>query len=140
MGVGTIDRHRARVLAMQALCQLDAQGEEYRQRVTAFLADEGARGPTATYAQSLIDNAWRDRDVHAAELARNVANWSMERLTPVDRNVFRVALAEFDLAEAPPKVIINEALEIANEYGSADSSRFLNGVLDAIWKAQQYEA
>jgi N utilization substance protein B len=63
----------------------------------------------------------------------------MDRMPPVDRNILRAALAEFDLQEVPHKVIINEAIEIGKEYGSAETPRFLNGVLDGIWKAQRGE-
>lgn len=132
-----IDRHQARILAMQALCQLDVQGDGFCARVPRFLADSGVNPPTIRYAQAVIEAAWRDRDLTAAELARQTAEWSMHRLTPVDRNILRVALAELDLKQVPPKVIINEAIEIAHEYGTADSPRFLNGVLDGIWKAQE---
>lgn len=132
-----IDRHQARILAMQALCQLDAQGEGFLQRVPAFLADSRQSPRTIHYAQTIVEAAWRDRETTTAELARKAIDWTPERMTPVDRNILRTALAEFDLAQAPPKVIIDEALQIAHEYGTANSPRFLNGVLDAIWKEQR---
>ena len=121
---------------MQVLCQLDSQGEGFLQRVPTFLADTRKSPRTIHYAQNLVDAAWRDREATAAELASKAIDWTPERMTPVDRNILRTALAEFDLAEAPPKVVIDEALKIAHEYGTANSTRFLNGVLDAVWKEQ----
>ena len=131
-----IDRHTARILAMQALCQLDAQGDDFRAQVPGFIADSRVDGLTGDYAHRLIEIAWSQRNEVAAELAEIAPEWSIGRMTPVDRNAIRVAMAELDLDEAPPKVIINEAVEISREYGSADSPKFVNGVLDAVWKAQ----
>ena len=134
-----LDRHRARILAMQALCQLDAQGDDLLVRIPSFLADSASDARTVSYAQRLIEHAWKNRDASGAEVEARAPRWTVERLTPVDRNVIRAALAEFDLGAVPPKVIINEALEIGREFGSAESAAFINGVLDSIWKAQRGE-
>jgi N utilization substance protein B len=131
-----IDRHTARILAMQALCQLDAQGDDFRAHLPGFIADANVMGPTSDYAHRLIEAAWSNRKTVAAELAEVTPEWSIDRMTPVDRNTIRVAVAELDLAEAPPKVILNEAVEIGREYGAAESPKFINGVIDAVWKAQ----
>lgn len=132
---GGIDRRRARVLGMQGLCQLDAQGDAFLPRVPGWLADSGETQATISYAQRLIERAWAERAVTAEEIARQSPRWALERMASVDRNVIRVALAEFDLKAAPPKVILNEAVEIAGEFGGAESGRFVNGVLDAVWKS-----
>lgn len=134
-GAGTVDRRQARILAMQGLCQLDAQGEGFLERVPGWLADSGESQATITYAQQVIERAWNDRELTGAEIARKSANWSVTRMGAVDRNVIRVALAEFDLRAAPVKVILDEAVEIADAFGGGDSRRFVNGVLDAVWKA-----
>ncbi|HNO78228.1 MAG TPA: transcription antitermination factor NusB [Phycisphaerae bacterium] len=128
-----IDRHKARILGMQALCQLDAQGDEYLPKVATFLADHIESGETLSYAHDLVELAWRERDVVEKEIAQHSKGWTMARMSSVDRNVLRVALAEFDLKQAPPKVIINEAIEIAKEFGSAESGAFVNGILDKVW-------
>ncbi len=128
-----IDRHKARILAMQALCQLDSQGEEYLPTVATFLADHIESGETLSYAHELVELAWREREVVETEIAQHSQGWTMTRMASVDRNVLRVAMAEFDFAKAPPKVIINEAIEIAKEFGSAESGGFVNGILDKVW-------
>lgn len=119
---------------MQALCQLEAQGDAFLERLPTWLADADEAQGTVSYAQQLVERAWRDREITAAELKPHTGEWAVDRLSRVDRNVLRVALAEFDVAEAPPKVIINEAIEIADAFGGHESSRFVNGVLDAAWK------
>jgi len=136
-GAGAVDRRQARILAMQALCQLDAQGEGFLERVPGWLADSGEAQTTVTYAQRVIERAWADRELTAAEVGRQAQNWAVGRMAAVDRNVIRVALAEFDLRAAPAKVVLDEAVEIANAFGGAESGRFVNGVLDAVWKDTQ---
>ncbi len=128
-----IDRHKARILAMQALCQLDSQGEEYLPTVTTFLAEHVESGETLSYAHEVVELAWREREVVEKEIAQHAQGWTMARMASVDRNVLRVAMAEFDFAKAPPKVIINEAIEIAKEFGSGESGGFVNGILDKVW-------
>lgn len=118
---------------MQALCQLDSQGEEYLPTVATFLADHIESGETLSYAHELVELAWREREVVETEIAQHSQGWTMTRMASVDRNVLRVAMAEFDFAKAPPKVIINEAIEIAKEFGSAESGGFVNGILDKVW-------
>ncbi len=118
---------------MQALCQLDSQGDEYLPTVATFLADHIESGETLSYAHDLVELAWREREVVEKEIAQHSKGWTMARMSSVDRNVLRVALAEFDLKQAPPKVIINEAIEIAKEFGSAESGAFVNGILDKVW-------
>ncbi|NOX58184.1 MAG: transcription antitermination factor NusB [Planctomycetes bacterium] len=132
-----IDRHNSRILGMQALCQLDFQGEDFMLTVSTFLADHNHSGETLAYAQDLISRAWRDRETVEVELSQHSTGWTMDRMSSVDRNVLRVAIAELDFAKVPPKVVINEAIEIAKEYGSAESGKFVNGVLDRFWKASQ---
>ena len=124
---------------MQALCQLDVQGNAFLSEVAAFLADAEASGETTGYANALVTAAWNQRESIDAELAATAGDWATDRLVPVDRNILRVALVELGDEEVPPKVVINEAIEIAGEFGTGDSGRFVNGVLDAIWKRRRTE-
>ena len=62
------------------------------------------------------------------------ANWKLSRMSVIDRNVLRLATFELLLGSAPHRVILNEAIELAKKFGSAESSRFVNGVLDRIAK------
>ena len=134
-----IDRHQARILAMQSLCQLDAQGDAFLDQVGSFLADAEVSSETTGYANALVTNAWTQRESIDAELAVTASGWTVDRLVPVDRNVLRVALVELGAGQVPPKVVINEAIEIAGEYGTGDSGGFVNGVLDAVWKRRSTE-
>lgn len=133
-------RRAARILAMQALCQWDAQRDSDPGALAEFLADfeaeseqTGAAKPAAALVQSYWDQA-ESIDVLIQQAARD---WSIERMGAVDRNAMRVAVVEMKSAKAPVRVIINEALEIAREYGGRDSVRFVNGVLDAVARSME---
>ena len=129
------DRHQARILAMQMLCQLDAQGPDALEQLDDFLADSGAAAATRDYARRVVLEVWNGRTLADRRIGDQLEHWGLERLSPVERNVIRVGLFELARGEVPPKVAINEALEISREYGGSDSPRFVNGILDALWKA-----
>jgi N utilization substance protein B len=67
-----------------------------------------------------------------AELADVTTNWRMERIGAVERCVLRMAAAELSIGETPPRVVIQEAVTLAERFGSAQSAKFVNGVLDAL--------
>jgi N utilization substance protein B len=69
-----------------------------------------------------------------AKIQEVSANWKLSRMSVIDRNVLRLATFELLLGSAPHRVILNEAIELAKKFGSAESSRFVNGVLDRIAK------
>ncbi len=73
-----------------------------------------------------------------AAIAHHTANWRIERLHVIDRNILRIGIAELLWFEdVPPKVAIHEALKLARRYGSPGSPRLINGVLDAVLKARE---
>ncbi len=120
---------------MQALFQRDAQGEVFDQNVDGFLMAEGLTGRDLLFVRQCFDSAVESHDMIDHQLAQASANWSVPRMPPVDRAILRLAVCELlILQDAPPKVIINEAVELAREYGAKESPQFVNGVLDAIWK------
>ena len=61
--------------------------------------------------------------------------WDVSRISPVERNIIRLAIVELTGDDVPPKVAINEAIEIARQYGGAESPKFVNGVLDVVFKS-----
>jgi len=65
-------------------------------------------------------------------LLRNAGHWSLARLALIDRNILRLAVYELIEGEVPTKVVISEALRLANEFSTAESPRFINGVIDAV--------
>lgn len=119
---------------MQALCQWDAQGDESPDMIDEFLVAMDASGSTAAYARDLVTTFWARRKNADRRLRAASTDWDPVRMSPVDRNVMRVAVVEMLGTKVPPKVALNEAIEIGKEYGGVDSPRFINGVLDQVMK------
>jgi N utilization substance protein B len=96
------------------------------------LREKGSR-PMRDFAQSLISGVLQHKDEIDAHIKKYVANYELNRIAAVDRNILRLAIYEmFHCPETPPVVSINEAIEIAKRYGAEESGRFVNGVLDRI--------
>ncbi len=85
-------------------------------------------------ALKLLRASFDDRAACDELLARHARRWELPRLAMVDRNVLRLAVYELRLTHTPPKIIISEALRLAREFSTAESPRFVNGVLDAVAK------
>lgn len=127
-------RRKAREVALQFLYQLDVNGAS---DPTAFEGEFWSRHPVDAEARAFADTLVRGSKEHQTRIdeliARYAEHWDLDRMAVVDRNILRLAVYELMLdAEVPPKVAINEAIEIAKKFGTADSGRFINGVLDRI--------
>lgn len=124
---------------MQALFQLDAQGGDALEQTDALLAEADLDADTKTFAASLVRGAWQRRSKIDKLIAQVSHRWSVARMGGVDRALIRLAVFEMlDPDGAPHPVVINEAIELAKRYGTAESAPFVNGMLDAI--SQQLEA
>ncbi len=86
------------------------------------------------HTDSLVDSILSNKPAIDSTLASIVENFSPERIDPVDRAVLRLATYELLKTDTPPKVIINEAIELAKRFGTTDSNRFVNGILDSVAK------
>jgi N utilization substance protein B len=140
-------RSQARMLALQALCLFDAIGDEFADRLDEFLCDQqayedlGFAVPPAAkvldFARRLASGTWERRSEYDRLLDLHAAHWSIARMLPVDRNILRMGLHELHEHDAgrPPRVVINEAVELARCFGDAGSPAFVNGVLDGIRRA-----
>jgi N utilization substance protein B len=126
-------RRRSRELALQALYQLNIT----KQDVTALLAQFQDHflpgGAPDEFLRRLVLGVLK----HCEELDRLIEryseNWRLDRIDVIDRNILRMALFELLYCEdIPPKVTINEAIDLGKRYGSEDSGSFINGILDRI--------
>lgn len=131
------DRRSSRILAMQALCQWEIQRDESSLSLTDFLAGQEASPEATAYASKLVMGFWRQRAEIDERVASASVKWDLARISPVERNIMRVAIVEFLSGKVPAAVALDEAIEIGREYGGADSPRFINGVLDAVFKSMQ---
>lgn len=124
---------RARARALQAVYAWDLRGEQDLERVSAQIWDDLLVAPEERRIASLLlrtlteDGKALDRD-----LAEVTTNWRLERLGAIERSVLRLGAAELHRGETPPRVVIREAIRLAERYGNPDSARFVNGVLDAL--------
>lgn len=128
-------RHRARRLAMQALCCLDAQGDRAMELALAFIDESRENIDTCFLAREMLVAAWdfrRQADELMAKLSRH---WDIRRMAVVDRNILRLAIWEIAARTAPARVVIHEAIRVAKEFSTAESPRFVNGILDAVAKS-----
>jgi N utilization substance protein B len=102
-------------------------------------ADTKELARAADYAKSLVRGALEHREEIDGLIGQQAENWRLERMPAVDRNVLRLAVFEFLYETDVPKlVILDEAIELAKKYGSEQSGRFVNGVLDGLLKAHQF--
>jgi N utilization substance protein B len=123
-----------RRLAMQVLYQLDLRGEDDAPAIRDSLGDGPDAADVALEGFNLALAAWRSR-ADADALATQLApQWPTHRQPPVDRAILRLADHELRAALAPFKIVINEAIELAKEFGSEQSAAFINGLLDKIAK------
>ncbi len=126
-------RTRARELALQFLYQIDQCGFQMLEELDAFLeaedSDAGARNHARRIVQGYADHAEQIDD----EIRSVAKNWELSRMAMVDRNVLRVGTWELvHCDEVPPKVAINEAIELGKRYSTQNSGAFINGILDKI--------
>jgi N utilization substance protein B len=119
-------------LALQALCCIDAQGPQAWNLVEVFIRDSRESPHIVDNAMALLKKAFDDRPACDTLLRRHARRWELPRLALVDRNVLRLATHELRTGRDDPKSTINEALRLAREFSTAESPRFVNGVLDAV--------
>jgi N utilization substance protein B len=127
-------RRKGRELAMQMLFQADMGRQNPDEvRKTFWQAREEVERDTRGFAEDIFRVATaREAEIDGL-IEKHSANWKLARMSSVDRNVLRTAVAEMvGFRGTPAPIVINEALEIARRYSSPESINFLNGVLDAI--------
>jgi len=124
--------HQARRLALQALCCLDVQGDRALPQAMEFIEDSREAPETALEARRMLTETLAARDDCDRFLQQHARKWSLSRLALVDRNILRLAVQELRAGHTPFKVVIAEAIRLAHDFSTAESPRFVNGVLDAV--------
>jgi N utilization substance protein B len=133
------NRRKSRELALQSLyaCEV-GMTDEYKTNF-ASIAEETARSQIVTdYAAQLVGKVMHEKQPIDALLVKHAANWDLKRMTVIDRNILRLAVGELlFFKDTPYKVVIDEAVELAKIYGTDESGKFVNGILDSIHKEIQ---
>ncbi|HVQ74956.1 MAG TPA: transcription antitermination factor NusB [Candidatus Binatia bacterium] len=127
-------RRKSRELALQLLYQLDVQGEASAE---PYLAEFWSRHPVDSEVRGHAEIIVRGVKLHQGKIDELISqyteHWELDRMAVVDRNLLRAGIFELLwMPDVPPKVAINEALEVAKKFSTHESSRFINGVLDRI--------
>lgn len=126
-------RSRARQVVLQLLYQDDLNPDIAPTAVAQFLRKELNRNASLTdFALSLLDGVREHRAELDQTLAGKAENWSLERMATVDRNILRLGAYEILYAGTPGQVAINEAVELAKQFGGQQSASFVNGILDRV--------
>lgn len=134
---GTLKNHQptrriAREIVLRAMYALEMRQCEIEQVLDDPLVSEDA--PLPSYSVRLLNNIERYREQLDDLIREKVEKWEFHRIALVDRLILRMAIAElFYFPDVPPKVTINEAIEIAKKFSTAKSGRFVNGILDAVY-------
>ena len=124
---------RARARALQALYAWDMRGGVDLERVATQVWDDLAITPDERrVAGPIVRAVAQQQRALDDELADVTTNWRLERIGAVERCVLRMAAAELSIGDTPPRVVIQEAVTLAERFGSAASAKFVNGVLDAL--------
>lgn len=129
--------HRARILAMQALFQAEFQEKQTAELVKFEWIDYEIPESEQNFARKIISGVKESLKEIDNLITEHSKNWDIERISPVNKSILRVSIYQllYMKDEIPAKVIIDEAIKLAKEYAEDDSGRFINGILDACYKA-----
>ncbi|MBK8178249.1 MAG: transcription antitermination factor NusB [Planctomycetes bacterium] len=126
-------RTRGRELALQFLYQVDLRGRSAVEERERFLRDEEPDKEARKFAEARIEGVLETQPELDRAIQEVAQNWDISRMAVIDRNVLRIATFELlHCKDIPPKVAINEAIEIGKRFSTANSGAFINGILDKI--------
>lgn len=117
------------------LFQWDMNHQDPKNLEKTFWKSAHAEDKTRNFANQLFEDAVALAPAIDQLVGKLSENWQLDRLATVDRGILRLAISELRLGTAPPKVVIDEALELAKKFSSPESPAFLNGILDAAYKS-----
>jgi N utilization substance protein B len=134
------NRHLSRSIAMQSLYEWDFNGRDAGKLDDIIKKNIQEFGPgldDTTFVEGLVRNTIKNQDKIDPLIEKCAPEWPLEQVTIVDRNILRLGIYELlfgNYEEVPPKVAINEAIELAKSFGGESSGRFVNGVLGTIYR------
>lgn len=131
-------RTQSRELALSILYQKEITKRDIKASVKQFWEDTGdVHKDVQSFAERLVFGVDKECDAIDGKLSDYATNWQLKRMAVIDRNVLRIGVFELLYApDIPPKVTINEAVDLAKKYGDPESGKFVNGILDKIHKTE----
>jgi len=134
-------RSKAREYALQILYQLDIRRSALDELLQDFWREHAPSAEIRDFANLLAHGVADTRPELDAVITKHTDNWDLKRMAVIDRNILRLGAFELlHLSDVPSSVSINEAIELAKRFGDAESTKFINGVLDAISKSNPKSA
>ena len=129
----TGERRRARAIALQALYEVDSAGHDAEAVIARLLAERGLSEENNAFVRELVSGVIQNKEKIDNSIKSFAPAWPIEQIAVIDRNILRLAILEilFD-NKVPVKVAINEAVELAKNFGSDNSAKFVNGVLGSV--------
>lgn len=132
------NRHLLRTIAMQCLYEWDFGGQDSRKipKIIQHNAREFAPGVTdIEFVKNLVGGVLGNREQIDKMIEDHAPEWPLDQITNVDRNILRIGIYELQFDnDVPPKVAINEAIELGKTFGGPSSGKFINGVLGTIYR------
>jgi N utilization substance protein B len=130
-------RSKGREFAMQMLFQWDMSEQDPRKLEVKFWRNAKAAENTKAFANRLFEGAAKEAAALDETITKHAENWKIERLSAIDRAILRLGIYELRSTDTPPKVVMNEAVDLAKKFSSEDAGSFVNGILDAVYKSLQ---
>ncbi|OIP06152.1 transcription antitermination factor NusB [Candidatus Berkelbacteria bacterium CG_4_9_14_3_um_filter_39_23] len=136
-----MNRHLSRTLAMQIVYEWDFIGKKNLDEIKNRSYEIFARDLDNEYADKIIDGVTKNVDTLDKKIIEVAPDWPIEQVANINKAILRVSIFELEnFADIPPKVIINEAVELAKSFGGSNSFKFVNGVLGTIYrKSNRFE-
>ena len=132
-----LNKRKARELAMQSMFLWDSNGTRDAELARQLIEDGTEDLSMRETANVMAAGAWEQREAIDQRVERVAPQWPPRRQPGVDRNLIRLAVWELTNSDTPPKVVIDEAIEMAKKFSTEQSPAFVNGVLDAVLKEHQ---
>ncbi len=132
-------RSKAREVCLQMLFQIDVNPDIDVQTVQEMIREQLSDEALSLFAFQLFTGVMEIRSMLDERIQEVAENWSLSRMAPTDRNVLRLGAFELLQTETPLRVVIDEAIELARKFGTAQSPQFVNGILDKLVPVEKKE-
>jgi len=131
-------RSKARAVALSLLYQTEISKVDFHQALRDYSENYPQKQEVIDFFSLLVEGVITNMSSIDSLIKKHVKNWEIKRMAAIDRNILRMGCFELLFSrDIPPKVAINEAIELAKRFGDIDSPRFVNGVLDKIYKMEK---
>ncbi len=130
-------RSKSREIALCILYELDVIKRDPNELIDSFYSNYTHKEETRKFSVQIVEGVVENIEALDLIIKKYVKNWGINRMAVIDRTVLRMGTFELIFTgDIPPKVSINEAVELAKKFGDVDSPRFVNGILDKIYKSE----